>query len=465
LLSSIPISGPVADGGPDCSEFKGAELPAGCPRTLTASGGVPLGTVLAIVFGCAGGLALVAFAVVYRQRRQQRYLKVKLDLSQEALLRSEEETQTLRKAWEIAWAELESIDTETIGVGAAGEVFRCTWRGIPVAVKVLHAHRVELCDTEEMDREACMLRTIRHAHIVQFFGAGRRPSDDAPFIVTELMELGSLMSVLAGPPLDWGTKHRFASEVAAGMALVHSLGRMHRDLKSGNILVTSLAGHMRLKVADFGTATLLTAAGGQLVGPPMAEPTSTNAQGTRSSLASSGLKSHSATSTDTHSGALTQQDRLRSRLLDPREQDSGRFSGPGSSARTHTKMIGTPLWMAPEVLALERYGPGADVYSYAIVMWEIAAQAVPWEDADFGSLGWIDELLVRVRRGDRPPADDAWPAPYVRLMKWCWAGDPDTRPRFAEIVTLLREAHTEDTAGRATAGSTSRPHVSLLELK
>ena len=55
---------------------------------------------------------------------------------------------------------------------------------------------------------------------------------------------------------DWQTKQRFASEIASGMALVHSLGRMHRDLKSGNILATIAQGQVRLKVADFGTATI-----------------------------------------------------------------------------------------------------------------------------------------------------------------------------------------------------------------
>ena len=67
-----------------------------------------------------------------------------------------------------------------------------------VAVKVLTAVYVESYELrEEMDREATMLQTLRHAHVVQFLGAGVT-DEGMPFIVTELMELGSLTSILQG---------------------------------------------------------------------------------------------------------------------------------------------------------------------------------------------------------------------------------------------------------------------------
>ena len=74
-----------------------------------------------------------------------------------------------------------------------------------------------------------------------------------PFVVTELMERGTLQAVLEAGPLDWSTKLRYAREVASGMQYVHSLQRIHRDLKSTNLLV-SKSNHV--KVADFGTSTL-----------------------------------------------------------------------------------------------------------------------------------------------------------------------------------------------------------------
>src|SRR3569623_1366021 len=168
------------------------------------------------------------------------------------------------------------------------------------------------------------------------------------------MVLGALTDVLRVHVLDWPTKQRFAKEIALGMALVHSLGRMHRDLKSGNVLVTAAGGTMRLKVADFGTATLLDMAWSSTAAVP--------------------------------------------------------GGGAGDSARNHTKGLGTPLWMAPEVLAGQAYTYSADVYSYAIVMWEIAAQAEPWPNVQGSFIA--PKLLTLIRAGRRPVVDSAWPAAY-----------------------------------------------------
>ena len=85
---------------------------------------------------------------------------------------------------------------ECIGEGVMGKVWKGHWRGMAVAVKVLSGvyAPVEVLK-EEMDREATMLQTLRHAHVVQFLGAGTN-YDSPPFIVTELMELGALTGLL-----------------------------------------------------------------------------------------------------------------------------------------------------------------------------------------------------------------------------------------------------------------------------
>lgn len=59
-----------------------------------------------------------------------------------------------------------------------------------------------------------------------------------PFLVLELVERGTLTSYLADNLfIDWQQKLSFAVDTAKGMAYVHSLNRMHRDLKSMNLLV------------------------------------------------------------------------------------------------------------------------------------------------------------------------------------------------------------------------------------
>jgi len=50
--------------------------------------------------------------------------------------------------------------------------------------------------------------------------------------------------------LGWDTKTALAVDIARGMAYMHGLGHIHRDLKSGNVLITET---MQAKVADFGS--------------------------------------------------------------------------------------------------------------------------------------------------------------------------------------------------------------------
>ncbi len=101
----------------------------------------------------------------------------------------------------------------------------------------------------------------------------------------------------------------------------------------------------------------------------------------------------------------------------------------------HTKGVGTLLWMAPELLAGKTYGQSADVYSYAIVLWEIASHSYPWEELA-GS--YLEEtILPKVEAGVRPNVEDDWNARYVNVMTRCWALNPAERPTFNEIKGLL----------------------------
>eukprot|EP00048_Salpingoeca_helianthica_P006700 m.101602 g.101602 ORF g.101602 m.101602 type:complete len:151 (+) comp14093_c0_seq1:3-455(+) len=103
----------------------------------------------------------------------------------------------------------------------------------------------------------------------------------------------------------------------------------------------------------------------------------------------------------------------------------------GKAHGTGRTRQGSPLWMAPELLAQQRYGPSADVYSFGIVAWEIAAQAPPWEQLLRGST--FDKLQHLVLTGTRPAINSAWPAPYTSAMTAAWASDPNARPSFADL--------------------------------
>lgn len=92
--------------------------------------------------------------------------------------------------------------------------------------------------------------------------------------------------------------------------------------------------------------------------------------------------------------------------------------------------VGTPLWMAPEILAGEEYDETSDVYSYGIVLWEIYTRDEPYPD-----ITSFDELVEMVLgRNERPtwPADT--PKSLAELAAQCWHKARVERPTFADVL-------------------------------
>lgn len=97
--------------------------------------------------------------------------------------------------------------------------------------------------------------------------------------------------------------------------------------------------------------------------------------------------------------------------------------------------VGTPFWAAPEVIRHEQYDEKADVYSYAVVLWELVERKDP-----YGELNGFQVPYLVANEGLRP-ADFTNPAPLGldTLMRQCWDADPEQRPEFEEIAeTLLK---------------------------
>lgn len=120
-----------------------------------------------------------------------------------------------------------------------------------------------------------------------------------------------------------------------------------------------------------------------------------------------------------------------------------RFQSTAYGALT---FVGTPFWAAPEVIRHEDYDEKADVYSFAIVLWELVERRDP-----YGRLNAFQVPLQVANDGLRPD-EFSRPAPLglEQLMKQCWHADPDMRPPFGEIADTLHKwlyPPAEDSAG------------------
>jgi serine/threonine protein kinase len=236
----------------------------------------------------------------------------------------------------------------------------------------------------EFENEVKLLRSIRHPHIVLFFGAGQL-EEGTPFLVTEYVPRGSLSHLLANSttPFSWQQKIGWMHDAANGMQFLHSSNppKIHRDIKPQNFLVTS---QLRIKIADFGTAKLFSA------------------------------DYNPSSQEDPAPPALLVRNRTH---------------------RLSTGQVGTLPYMAPELQKKGRttYSKEVDVYSFGLTMWAVAKGTGedPFNDVPEYEIG------PRVAQGKRPTIKPEWPLKWVSLMQRCWDGDPIERPNFNEILLEL----------------------------
>ncbi|XP_072987816.1 uncharacterized protein [Typha latifolia] len=156
-------------------------------------------------------------------------------------------------------------DENLIGSGGAGEVYRINLGsrvGEIVAVKKIHnARKLDSNLEKQFQSEVKILGSIRHANIVKLLCC--ISSVDSKLLVYEYMGNGSLdrwihkTSGGQSEPLDWPTRIQIAVGAARGLCYMHhecSPAIVHRDVKSGNILLDS---EFRARIADFGLARMI----------------------------------------------------------------------------------------------------------------------------------------------------------------------------------------------------------------
>jgi eukaryotic-like serine/threonine-protein kinase len=142
-----------------------------------------------------------------------------------------------------------------IGTGASGRVYEAEDIRLRrrVAVKVLHSALAEDAGFLRRFRaEAQVAASLHHPNIMAVYDWGE---DEQPFMVVELLEGGSLRTMLdRGNLLTIAQAARIGRDVADALDYAHSRGIVHRDVKPANLLFDE---HGGVRIADFGLARAL----------------------------------------------------------------------------------------------------------------------------------------------------------------------------------------------------------------
>eukprot|EP00882_Tetradesmus_deserticola_P028491 GHRQ01031745.1.p1 GENE.GHRQ01031745.1~~GHRQ01031745.1.p1 ORF type:complete len:297 (+),score=127.30 GHRQ01031745.1:3-893(+) len=104
-----------------------------------------------------------------------------------------------------------------------------------------------------------------------------------------------------------------------------------------------------------------------------------------------------------------------------------RALGSGQTHRsTHT--LGTVSHMAPELLRFGKMSPAVDVFSFGIMMWELATARVAFKGLHYGAI--IEHVALL---GERPPMPEGAPEDFRLLLSSCWHADAQQRPAFDQV--------------------------------
>jgi serine/threonine protein kinase len=110
-----------------------------------------------------------------------------------------------------------------------------------------------------------------------------------------------------------------------------------------------------------------------------------------------------------------------------------------TSAYKMTGRTGTMRYMCPEVALGQKYSEKVDVYSFAIILWQMVADSIPYKkitkDIFFDAVA---------RGGERPPLNSHWPEAFCELLESCWAESQETRPSFNIVMKVLDEIIAEE---------------------
>lgn len=198
--------------------------------------------------------------------------------------------------------------------------------------------------------------------------------DQVLTLFTELQVGGSVASLLRQfGPLPELTVRNYTRQLLLGLQFLHDRGIMHRDIKGANALVSASG---EIKLADFGTA----------IDIPKTRDNKLeqNSRVARASLSGREALGNGAVGEDATGGRWSCLPRCFGGRAAPAKQTAAHSVRAGvsvsaieSSSRRH---VGTPLFMAPEVILQKVHGPKADIWSLGCTVIEMSSGKPPWSE-------------------------------------------------------------------------------------